>query len=103
MSLLGIVMSLFPAFQMTAITGALYLCLTRTDAQSFVLLLFFIYLFPLLCFRLHQKIWPLKEGLSRLVGEGYSPWYGSHQLQVLFIAFPFFETLHGALPHPTDD
>ena len=98
MSVLGIVMSIFPVFQMAAIAGALYQCLTRSDVASFALLLFLVYLFPLLCFRVHQRFWPLKEGVSHLIGNDYSPWYGSHQLQLLLIACPFLETVLRLIP-----
>lgn len=52
-----------------------------------------LYLLPPLAYRLHERIWPLEEGLSRLVGRTYVPWWGGHQLQVVYIAFPALEAL----------
>jgi hypothetical protein len=31
-------------------------------------------------YRLHQALWPLLEGPSRIDAAGYSPWWGGHQL-----------------------
>ncbi len=49
-----------------------------------------IYLLPLLAFHLHAWLAPVEEGSTSLV-EGYSPWYGGHMIQQVFIAFPFIE------------
>ncbi len=50
-----------------------------------------LYVFPLLVFHIHQRLFPLKDGISNLVGEGYSPWWGTHQIQLVYIAFPALE------------
>jgi hypothetical protein len=50
-----------------------------------------LYVFPLLAFHIHQQLFPLKDGISNLVGEGYSPWWGTHQIQLVYIAFPALE------------
>ncbi len=63
-----------------------------------MLCIFFLYGFPVLVYRLHQQIYPLKNGISYLQGENYSPWWGSHQLQLIYIAFPALETLLRLVP-----
>jgi acetyltransferase-like isoleucine patch superfamily enzyme len=57
-----------------------------------------IYLFPLACYHLHGLVHPTEEGLSYLASSRYSPWWGGHQLQLLFIAFPTFEVLLRLIP-----
>jgi hypothetical protein len=52
-----------------------------------------IYLVPPLLHRLHDRVWPLREGAYPLVGPTYVPWWGSHQLQLVFVAFPALEAL----------
>ncbi|MGI2903149.1 acyl transferase [Tolypothrix sp. VBCCA 56010] len=57
-----------------------------------------LYVFPLLIHRIHEYFYPLKEGISYLAGKNYSPWWGSHQIQVIYIAFPALETLLRLIP-----
>jgi acetyltransferase-like isoleucine patch superfamily enzyme len=52
-----------------------------------------LYVLPPLLHRLHGKVYPLEEGAHPLVGSGYAPWWGSHQLQVLFTAVPSLEAV----------
>lgn len=52
-----------------------------------------IYLVPPLAYRVHQRLWPLEEGLCRLVGPTYVPWWGGHAIQLVYIAFPALEAL----------
>ncbi len=85
MSGLGRLMTLFPAFLVGLVAVALWL------APWVVPLV--IYLVPPLCYRVHGRLFPLTPGLSRLVGGGYHPWWGGHQIQLLFIALPSLEAL----------
>jgi hypothetical protein len=52
-----------------------------------------VYLLPPLLHRLHGRVFPLREGVHALVGTAYVPWWGSHQLQLPFVAFPALEAL----------
>ena len=56
-------------------------------------LVLWIYLLPPALHRLHGAFFPLREGAFRLVGPTYVPWWGSHQIQVVYIAFPAIEAL----------
>ncbi|MEC4819445.1 MAG: acyl transferase, partial [Scytonema sp. PMC 1069.18] len=40
----------------------------------------------------------LKEGISYLCGQDYSPWWGSHQIQVIYITFPAIEAILRLIP-----
>lgn len=51
-----------------------------------------------LAYRLHQRLWPLHQGLSRLDRPVYSPWWGAHQIQLFYDAFPALEALLRLIP-----
>lgn len=57
-----------------------------------------LYLLPPLCYRLHELIWPVKEGRTRLDGPGYSPWWISYQIQGGFNAVPALESILRLIP-----
>ena len=57
-----------------------------------------IYLLPVLCYRLHNALWPVEPGGSYLIGEAYSPWWGGHQLQLIYLAAPWLEGLLRLIP-----
>lgn len=52
-----------------------------------------VYLLPPLLHRLHQRLFPLREGAAALNEATYPAWWGSHQLQLPFIAFPALEAV----------
>jgi len=43
-------------------------------------------------------IFPLKEGTFDIMAKGYSPWWGSHMFQVVYMACPFLEGLLRIIP-----
>src|SRR5690606_18161892 len=47
-----------------------------------------IYLVPVATFRLHARRFPLRAGGSHLTGRAYSPWWGGHPIQLLYVAIP---------------
>ena len=54
--------------------------------------LFILYLIPPFVFRIHGFIFPQLKGRSIISdAKVYSPWWGGHQVQLLYIAFPAFE------------
>lgn len=65
---------------------------------SITTLFFTLYCFPLLIYRIHNYFYPFKEGISYLQGKEYSPWWGSHQLQVIYITFPALEAALRLIP-----
>jgi hypothetical protein len=67
-------------------------------ASLLVLLPLSIYLVPVAAFRIHQALWPIKEGRSRLDSPEYSPWWGAHQFQVMYAAFPALEAALRLVP-----
>ncbi len=98
MTPLSLVLSFFPALIMVgAIASFLSFCIVP-NAWSLLLLVTILYGLPPLVHRLHQWRYPLVEGISYLQGKTYSPWWGSHQIQAIYIAFPALETALRLIP-----
>jgi acetyltransferase-like isoleucine patch superfamily enzyme len=66
----------------------------------FLIVLSFLYLYlaPPLIFRLHNFFCPLKTGYSEFSFKSYSPWFGSYNFQVIFLAVPQLEALLRLIP-----
>jgi len=71
---------------------------TPASVTRFLVWLATLYLLPVACFRLHQLAWPLVEGRTRLDTAGYVPWWGGHQCQVMYTAFPALEAALRLIP-----
>lgn len=96
MSLMGRFMTFFPLVH--ALLIAMNLVVAFHDWSFLSLLPLSIWFFPLLFWRLHNRIWPLKKGLSRLGRSEYSPWWGSYQVQYLFLLIPSLERILHLVP-----
>jgi hypothetical protein len=102
MTLLSTLLTVFPAVIM-GLAGMtfVWLCLANSWALGLLrlgLLLFVLYGLPVLTYRCHNRFYPLSEGVSYLRGQQYSPWWGSHQIQLIYIAFPVLETVLRLIP-----
>ncbi|MEL7355487.1 MAG: acyl transferase [Cyanobacteria bacterium J06560_6] len=102
MTLLSRLLAFFPGLVIgLAIASFLWLCTSTTWLillLRFSLLLFVLYGLPLVTYRLHNRFYKISEGISYLKGEQYSPWWGAHQIQSVYIAFPALETALRMLP-----
>jgi hypothetical protein len=91
-------MALFPALWIAGVlANVLWLCL-QPGPIPLAALLGVLYLVPVLAFRLHQAIWPITIGDSDIGAGTYVPWWGAHQLQVMYIAVPQLEALLRIVP-----
>jgi acetyltransferase-like isoleucine patch superfamily enzyme len=102
MTPLSQILAFFPVFILLLTTLALgWLLLAKTIAgligAGFAVLLS-LYGVPLLAYRIHARFYPLSEGVSYLRSPTYSPWWGSHQFQVIYIAIPALETVLRLIP-----
>ena len=102
MTLLARLLSFFPSL-MIGLASMLFVWLCLAQSWTIGLLragclLLLLYGFPLLCHRMHNRIYPLTEGVSYLRDEQYSPWWGAHQIQSIYIAFPILETVLRLIP-----
>jgi acetyltransferase-like isoleucine patch superfamily enzyme len=102
MTPLSLLLSLFPAFVLLGTIAAIIaLCLAHTLLQATIAigsLLFSLYAFPLLTYRLHQWRYPIVEGIHYLMGKDYNPWWGSHQIQTIYIVLPVLEKILQVIP-----
>jgi acetyltransferase-like isoleucine patch superfamily enzyme len=94
----GRLCALFPAAHLAAISSCGLLLLASPSTARALGLLLVVYGVPLGLYRLLGLICPLREGISRLDAPRFSPWWGGHQLQALFIALPALEALLRLVP-----
>ncbi len=92
MTVRGRLISLFGAFHLTLVSASFLWSFQSESLLVLAVPLFFLYLFPVLCLRLHNWLCPLKGGFFRLDERAYSAWWGTHQIQALFNAIPWLES-----------
>lgn len=98
MTFLSTLLSWFPTLVMLmALASFLWVCFLP-NIVSMTILFFCLYIFPLLIYRTHEKFFPIKEGISYLCDKEYSPWWGSHQIQIIYITFPALEAALRLIP-----
>lgn len=98
MTLLSKLLSLFPSLCVGLAIISFSYGLWQRSLWGLPLGIFFLYGLPVLAYRLHSRVYSLKSGISYLQRHGYSPWWGSHQFQVIYVAFPALETLLRLVP-----
>lgn len=98
MTLLSTILAFFPALViLLASVSFLGICIAPS-VVTVILFLFSLYGFPLCIYRIHHYFYPVVEGISYLKGKNYSPWWGSHQIQAIYITFPALEALLRLIP-----
>jgi acetyltransferase-like isoleucine patch superfamily enzyme len=98
MTFLSTILLFFPTFILVLTGGAIVYLAYSPSIFSVLAVLLSIYGLPLLVYRLHQWVYPVQEGISYLLGKEYSRWWGSHQIQVIYIAIPVFEAVLRLIP-----
>ena len=98
MTPLSLLLSLFPAVVLLLVLGTLMWLLVAPSAIALFVLVLVLYGLPLAAYRLHARIYPIRKGTSYLRGTAYSPWWGSHQLQQIYIVFPVLEAILRLIP-----
>lgn len=98
MTFWGKAISFFPLLHILIIVSMTLHMLLLPTVGSLLLLGVAIYVVPLILFRLHNCFFTILEGLSRFDLPKYSPWWTTHQLQAVFNAFPFLETVLRLIP-----
>lgn len=97
MTLAGRLMRLFPVIHFLGFLVALYYGL-KENVIFLLIAVFWTYLLPLILNKIHDTFFPLKEDSTDLSLKIYSAWWGTHQLQYLFIALPVFEQILHLVP-----
>lgn len=91
--------SCFPAFYMLTALVLSARTIAAPNWVSIAILFAHLYALPVACYRLHQAIWPIREGSFRLdLPNLYVPWWGGHMFQLPFDAFPPLESALRLVP-----
>jgi hypothetical protein len=98
MTPLSLALNLFPAGLLALIAFDLAWLVLGREPLAALLLPGIVYGLPVLCFRLHERLWPLTQGRCDLAAPVYAPWWGGHQLQWIYLAFPSLEAALRAVP-----
>lgn len=98
MTLLSKILSFFPALVLLLTGGSFIFFAHSPGIFSILSILFSLYGLPVLVYRLYHWKYPVQEGISYLVGKEYSSWWGSHQIQVIYIAIPALEAVLRLIP-----
>jgi hypothetical protein len=95
----GRAITLFPLLAL-ALGGAATIQFVRQPSiGALAAAIFAWYFLPPLCFRLHDRVCPLRPGREDLSDGGrYSPWWGSQQFQILYALIPQLEILLRLVP-----
>jgi hypothetical protein len=91
MTLGGRLVSFFPFAMIVLNFIALGYFAAQPSTWTALLLIATLYLPPPIAFRIHNRFFPLREGISRLDAPGYSPWWAAHQFQLFYEAAPQLE------------
>lgn len=98
MTFLSKLMTLFPFLHGLIILTSLFCFSKEPSLSKTALILCSIYIFPLISFRIMGLIYPILKGKSDLAKDKYSPWWGGHQIQLLFYVVPQFEAFLRVIP-----
>jgi acetyltransferase-like isoleucine patch superfamily enzyme len=98
MTVLSTILLFFPTIVFLCTGASLLYFAFAPGVLSILAILFSLYGLPVLVYRLHQWIYPVQEGISYLRGKQYSPWWGSHQIQAIYIAIPSLEAILRLIP-----
>lgn len=91
MSLMARIMNLFPMLHFALILASVVSFVVNPGIVCFLAIPVSIYLFPLISFRIHNYVFPLKDGVYNLSATSYTPWWGTYNIQQILNIFPCFE------------
>ena len=80
------------------IYSSLAAVIIKPSVWTLMLLAFTVYGFPLCAFRFLNLLSPVKEGFSQIDEKQFSPWWGGHQIQAIYIAIPQLEAALRLIP-----
>lgn len=98
MTLGGRLVALFPLTHLCLILAQMVLFVKNPNLLNALGIPFWIYIFPVLTFRIHNIFLPLNEGSWDLSLKKYNTWWGTHQFQYLFICAGWLEGLLHTVP-----
>lgn len=98
MTVISTILLFFPSIVLLLTGASLAYFAHSTSVLGIFAILFSLYGLPVLVYWLHQWIYPVQEGVSYLRSKEYSPWWGSHQIQIIYIAIPALEAILRLIP-----
>lgn len=98
MTLLSMLLAWFPLSVLLLLGASGYALLRQPCWWTALLPLIVLYLYPVAVYRLLNLFWPLREGNFDLSKREYNPWWGGHQIQLIYYACPFLEALLRMVP-----
>jgi len=98
MTLLGRIISFYSTCILSLCVATVLWFGWRPSFVQPVILAVILYLVPPLTFRLHRAFFPIKKSLSNLSERKYSPWWGAHQIQLIYTAIPQLEATLRIVP-----
>ncbi|WP_353931562.1 acyl transferase [Okeanomitos corallinicola TIOX110] len=98
MTFLSTILAFFPTLILLLTGSTIVYFIYSHNFICIFAIFFFIYGLPLLVYRLHKKNYRITEGISYLQDQKYIPWWGSHQIQVIYIAIPVLESVLRLIP-----
>lgn len=98
MTLLGRIISFYSTCILSLCAGAVLWFGRQPSLIQPVILAVILYLIPPLTFRLHRIFFPIRKSLSNLSERKYSPWWGAHQIQLIYTAIPQLEAALRLVP-----
>jgi len=98
MTLLGRIISFYSTCILSLCVATVLWFGWRPSFVQPVILAVILYLVPPLTFRLHRAFFPIKKSLSNLSERKYSPWWGAHQIQLIYTAVPQLEATLRIVP-----
>lgn len=98
MTLLSILLSWFPTLLIFLTIGSLISICIHPNLINILCLIFTLYGVPIIVYRIHNFFYPIEPGVTYLLNKKYSPWWGSHQIQIIYIAFPILERILRLIP-----
>lgn len=98
MSFLSKVFTFYPLLHLALCIGSFYFFMLGPNPKSFCIFLAYVYLFPVLCFRVLHLISPIKEGRDDILKPHFCSWWAGHQIQMLFMVLPGLEGILRMIP-----
>lgn len=98
MTPLGHIISFYPVFILALWAVTFFWFVSDPSPVQPLLIIAIIYLLPPVTFRIHNYFFPMRERMSNLSERRYSPWWGAHMIQVIYIAIPQLESLIRLVP-----
>lgn len=90
--------SYFPLLMTILSLAALGVFAQWPSGWTALLLLFILYLFPLIVQRVMLRWAPLTQGIACIDGRKFCPWLASHHIQAFYDALPYLESLLRVIP-----